>query len=120
MRKRDKHHARKDPRYKTIKHTVQKKLRSAYWQYVEDIISPKSDDNSLGAKKRFRGLFKHLKTEIKGVPPLKHQSNLISNAAGKAAVLNSYFQSVFTSHEPLDLKQLCQKQCDRNLEYPPN
>ena len=79
------------------------------WQYVEDIITPTSDDDSLGANKRFWGLFKHLKTDSNGVPPLKHQGNLISNAAGKATVLNSYFQSVFTSHKPLDLKQLCQK-----------
>ena len=82
MRKRDKLHAQKDPPYKTIKHTVQKKLRSAYWQYVEDIITPTSDDDSLGANKRFWGLFKHLKTDCNGVPPLKHQGNLISNAAG--------------------------------------
>ena len=40
MRKRDKLHARKDPRYKTIKHQVQKKFRAAYWQYVEEIIIP--------------------------------------------------------------------------------
>ena len=40
------------------------------------------------------------------------------NTDGKATVLNSYFQSVFTSREALDLKQLCQKQCARNAEFP--
>ena len=49
---------------------------------MEDIITPTSDDDFLGANKRFWGLFKHLKTDIKGVPPLKHQGKLISNAAG--------------------------------------
>ena len=39
MRKRDRLHARKDPLYKTYKHTAQKKLRSVYWQYVKDIIT---------------------------------------------------------------------------------
>ena len=40
MRERDKLHARKDSRYKTIKHQVQKKFRAAHWQYVEEIITP--------------------------------------------------------------------------------
>ena len=40
MREREKLHARKDPRYKTIKHQVQKKFRAACWQYVEEIITP--------------------------------------------------------------------------------
>ena len=54
MRKRDKLRARNDPRYKTIKHTVQKRLRSAYWTYVEDIITTTSEDDYLGADKRLR------------------------------------------------------------------
>ena len=40
MREREKLHARKDPRYKTIKNQVQKKFRAACWQYVEEIITP--------------------------------------------------------------------------------
>ena len=43
-----------------------------------------------------------------------------ANAAGKATVLNSYLQSVFTGHVPLDLKQRCQNQCDRVLDHTPN
>ena len=74
MRKTDRLHARKDPRYKTIKHEVRKKPCVAYWQYLEKIITDFID--SIGA-----------------------------NAAGKATVLNSYLQSVFTSHVPLDFKQ---------------
>ena len=46
MRKWDKLHARKDPRYKTIKHEVQKKLRASYWQYLEEIITPTNDEDS--------------------------------------------------------------------------
>ena len=46
-------------------------------------------------------LFNHSKSDSKGVPPLKRHGNLITNVAGKAIVLNSYFQSVFTSHVPL-------------------
>ena len=57
MRRRDKLHARKDPRYKTIKHEVQKKLRAAYWQHVEEIIAPTNEEDSMGANKRLWGLF---------------------------------------------------------------
>ena len=45
--KRDKLHARKVPRYKILKHVVQKKLRYAYYQYVENIINPSNNDNHL-------------------------------------------------------------------------
>ena len=52
MRKRDKLHARKDPRYKIIRHEVQRKLCAVYWQYEEDIIIPTNDEDSIGANKR--------------------------------------------------------------------
>ena len=51
-RKRDKLHARKDPCYKIIKHEVQKRLRAAYWQYVEEIITPTNEEDAMGANKR--------------------------------------------------------------------
>ena len=69
---------------------------------------------------RLWGLFKHSKCDRKGVLPLKHQGNIITNAAAKATILNSYFQSVFTSHVPLNLKQLCENQCDRVFDHTPN
>ena len=55
----------------------------------------------MGANKRYWGLFNHSKSDSKGVPPLKRHGNVITNVAGKATVLNSYFQSVSTSHVPL-------------------
>ena len=65
----------KDRRYKTIKHNVQKKLRDAYWQYVEESITPTNDEDSMGANKRLWGLFKHFKSDSTGVPPLSGQLN---------------------------------------------
>ena len=78
MRKRDKLHARKDPRYKTIKHQVQKKFPAAYSQYVEEIITPTNDEDSMGGNKQLWGFFKPFKSDSK--------NNLITNAAGKATV----------------------------------
>ena len=57
MLKRDTLHARKDCCNKTIKHEVQKKLCAAYWQCVEEIITPTNDEDSVGANKRLWSLF---------------------------------------------------------------
>ena len=90
------------------------------WQYVEEIITLMNDEDLIGANKRLWGVFKHSKSDSKGIPPLKHHGNLITNAASNATILNSYFLSVFTSHVLLDLKQLCQNQCDRVFDHTPN
>ena len=87
---------------------------------MEEIITPMNDEDSMGANKCFWGLFKHSKSDSKGVPPLRYQGTLITNAAGKATVLNSYFQSVFTSHAPSDLKPRSLNQCDRAFDHTPN
>ena len=88
---------------------------------MEEIITPMNYEDLMGANKRLWGMFKPSKSDSKGVPPLKHQGNLhvITKVAGKATVLNSYFQSVFSSHVLLDLKQLCQSQCDRVFDHTP-
>ena len=91
MRKRDILHAHKDPRYKVLKHVVQKKLRCPYYQYGEDIINPSNNENPLETKKRFRGLLKHAKSYNTGVHPLKNNGTLISDPKGKASLLNTYF-----------------------------
>ena len=109
MRKRDKRHACKDPWYKGLKHVVQKKLRSAYYQYVEDIINPCDNDNRLEANKHFFSLLNHAKSDNTGVHPLKNNRTLISDPKGKALLLNTYFQSVFTRESPLSRKKHGQK-----------
>ena len=109
MRKRDKQHACKDPWYKGLKHVVQKKLRSAYYQYVEDIINPCDNDNPLEANKHFFSLLNHAKSDNTGVHPLKNNRTLISDPKGKALLLNTYFQSVFTRESPLSRKKHGQK-----------
>lgn len=98
MRQRDKLHSRKDPKYKKLKHLVQKKLRAAHWKYVEEVITPSSDSvEAMGqANKRFWSLFKCSKADSTGVPSLKSQGRLVSDAKGKASLLNTTF-SAFTS-----------------------
>ena len=74
LRKRDTLHARKDSCNTTIKHEVQKKLRPAYWQCVEEIITPTNDEDSIGANKRLWGLFDHFKSDSK----VYHLSNVMA------------------------------------------
>ena len=119
MKKRDKLHARKDPRYKVLKHVVQKKLRCAYYQYVENIIKPFNNDNHLETNKRFWGLLKHAKADNTGVHPLKNNGTLVSEPQEKASLLNFYFQSVFTRESPLTLKQHCLNSMQENSYHYP-
>lgn len=109
MRKLDKVHARKDPWYNVLKRVVRKKLRCAYYQYVEDnfIISPSNNDNPLEANKHFFILLKHPKSNNTGVHLLKNNGTLISDPKGKASLLNVYFQSEFTIESLLSLKKHC-------------
>ena len=101
------------------KHEVQKKLCATYWQYVEEIITPTNGEDSMGTNKRLWGLFKHSKSDSKGVPPPKNQGHLITNVACEVTILNRYVLSVFTSHVLLDLKQLCQSKYDRVFDHTP-
>ena len=98
MRKRDKPHRKKDPRYRTLRHTVQSKLRAAYWKYVEDVVTPTNSttDEAHTSNKRFWSLFKHAKSDPSGIPSFKYRGQLVSDAATKASVLNDTFYTAFT------------------------
>ena len=105
MTKRDRLHAKKDPRYK--EHVIQRKLRAAYWKYLEDIITPTDSAGAPAVNKRFWSFTKHSKSDTTGVPPLKKQGLTVTSAVEKAEVLNYTFHSVFTpvppdSHLPRD------------------
>lgn len=88
--------------FKAMKHLVQKKLRQAYWTYVEDLVSPqeqpvpetpsRKDDSS----KRFWTFIKHKKSDNAGIAGLKENGRLKTDSVHKANILNRQFQSVFT------------------------
>ena len=50
-------------KYKHLKHHVQKELRHAYWTYIENIVTPKQDDNSFSNMKKV--LVLHQKQKIR-------------------------------------------------------
>ena len=97
MKKRDKLHAKKDLRYREIKHLVQRKLREAYWKYVEDMITPTDATDNYQASKRFWSLFKHSRTDSTGIPSLKYRGQTVADPRDKANLLNNTFYSAFSS-----------------------
>ena len=99
--------SRASQHYRSLKAFVQRSIRKAYWQYVEGIITSK-DDNSPADDKRFWRFIKHQKQEAQGVAPLKKDGKLVDDPSEKAAnILNTQFQSVFSTRNPLSLKALC-------------
>ena len=121
MRKRDKLYAKqkksKSPsqttKYKNLKHQIQKETRRAYWEYVENIIRPLDEEKPYEGMKRFWTMIKHARSDSCGVAPLRDHGLLISDAQGKAEILNKQFQSAFTRENPVppDVK-------DRPSPYP--
>lgn len=92
----DKQHQRN---YKNCKHLVQKKLRQAYWTYVDNIVTPQpSDPNIHSSQKRFWTFIKHKKKDNQTITGLKRHGQLHSDPKSKANILNRQFKSVFTDY----------------------
>ena len=80
----------------SLKKYVQHSFRVAYWNYINDLISPHKEDGKYQGQKRFWSFIKSLKQDYSGVSSLKHNGKLVTDSIGKAEVLNTQFQSVFT------------------------
>ena len=88
-------------RYRDMKRAVQTKLRVAYWDYITKMIVP--SDGSPTPKKAFWSFIKKNRTDNTSISTLKdtRTGELITDSVGKANILNSQFQSVFTRETPL-------------------
>jgi len=62
-------------KFQKLKHEVQRDLRRAYWQYVEELIISNEADKDQGSMKRFYRFIKHKKMDYNGVSPLKVDGN---------------------------------------------
>ena len=102
MRKRDrmyKNH-KHTSKYKDLKRTMQQQLRSAYWNYVNEIVTSNDDGTQKpSCPKKFWTYVKHCRTDHTGVSPLRQNGILHSNPIAKAEILNQQFQSVFTDDQ---------------------
>ena len=84
-------------KYKPIKHQVQKQLRQAYWEYIEDILTPCNDNtsNSFKNMKKFWSFNKSKKTDFNGISSLKQDCKLITDTKQKATAPNLKFNQCF-------------------------
>ena len=81
--------------YLSLKKYVQRSFCMAYWNYINYLISPHNEDGKYQGQKQFWSCIKSLKQDYSGVSSLKH-GKLVTDFIGKAEVLNTQFQSVFT------------------------
>ena len=81
---------------KSLKHQIQREVRSAYWSYVEGIIEPLDEEQPYQGMKRFWTFMKHARSDGSGIVPLRRNGLLVSDSKGKAEILNAQFESVFT------------------------
>ncbi|VDI45583.1 Hypothetical predicted protein [Mytilus galloprovincialis] len=54
-------------KFKETKQMVQRELRRAYWKYIENIVTPKEENNQYSSMKQFWTYIKHKRTESSGV-----------------------------------------------------
>ena len=96
------HNTRDQEQYKSklrsLKHSIRRETRTAYWNYVESIIIP-PDDRPQDSNKLWT-FIKHRKSDTVGIAPLKDGGVLKDNPADKAEILNRQFKSVFTVERP--------------------
>lgn len=87
-------------RYKLTKTKLQKEMRNSYWNYIENMIFDIEPETNSFANKQPKKLYSYIKsqkTENTGIAPLRSEGTLHTNPVEKANILNTQFQSAFTS-----------------------
>jgi hypothetical protein len=85
------------PIYKDLNQTIQQELRSAYWNYVNEIVTSTDDGTQKPSyAKKCWTYTKHCRTDHTGVTPLRQNGIIHSNPKPKAEILKQQFQLVFT------------------------
>jgi hypothetical protein len=90
--------------FKALKTRVQKGLRTAYWDYVESLITTNDAGTTYENKinhpgKRFWTYIKTLRKGTSGTYPLRENGLLVNDSKGKAEILNRQYSSVFTEED---------------------
>ena len=91
-------------RYVELRKSAQKTLRQAYWDYTEEVLNLNQDPDSIeapsGKSKKLWSFIKSKRKDPCSVAPLKSRDGVqVSDAKGKAQILNEQYTSVFN---PLD------------------
>ena len=87
---------------KSLKKSIRKTTREAYWSYTENLITETGEDYSKNKNKKLWTFIKHRKTDSIDIAPLKENGLLKDTSTEKAEILNTQFSSVFTTDDPSD------------------
>ena len=82
----------------TLKSTIRKETRTAYWIYVESVLAPNQDDHNRNGNKK---LWSFIKNRRRNSVVLKN-GILKDTPLDKARILNAQLSSVFTKESPLN------------------
>jgi hypothetical protein len=112
--------------FKSIKTESQNKWRQARDKYTQSIFSSENDDDyehhvHRQPLKKFWGYIKALKRDNSGTSPLKKDGVLITDAKGKANIMNDQYASVFTKEDTASVPNLgpCPNKKIQPLEISP-
>jgi hypothetical protein len=86
--------------FKNQNKQVQSTLRQAYWNHIEHNILDSDEENFGETQKKFWRRIKAQKRDRTGTAPLKEHGLLVSEAKGKAGILNRQYQSAFSQEDP--------------------
>ena len=106
----------KEKELKEIKREIQRKIRRAHWNYVNNLTTKQENDEHEHQKtKRFFSYIKLQKNSDIGVAPLKDQGKLITDPEKKAELLNKTFQEAFSSGSSYTDEEIAEK-CQMPLD----
>ena len=101
---------------KSLKKSIRKTTREAYWSYTENLITESGEDYSKNKNKTLWTFIKHRKTDSIDIAPLKENGVLKDTSREKAEILNAQFSSVFTTDDPSDFPD--QTPWHKDLRHP--
>ena len=96
-------------KFHELKTQAQKAWREAKNNYANSIFEQQEDEYTPSNRqpmKKFWGYIKSLKKDTSGVAPLKQDGVLVSDAKGKANILNRQYASVFTEEDTTSVPEI--------------
>ena len=90
---------------KKLRAQCQSDIRKAHNEYLEGIFSYEESEDKPSATKRFWSYTNSQRKDSSSVAPLKSEGVLVSDAQGKAEILNKQYTSVFTNEDKCNVPQ---------------
>ena len=101
-----------------LKREIRRKTRRSHWDFINQLFVKKDGEEGGQHLKRFWSYAKKQRKTNFGVPPLKVNGKLISDAKGKAEILNKQFDQAFSEGKVYDSESIKEKCSLDAKEYP--